>query len=54
MLANILFCLALAVGIWITSIIACKMIRGEPIYWWHFVLFAINWTAVITNCIDIW
>lgn len=54
MLTTILFCLALAIGIWSTAIIICKMIRGEAIYGWHFTLFSVSLTAVITHCINIW
>ena len=53
MLATILFCLALAAGIWSTSLIICKMIYKEAIRWWLFILFSINWTVVVMYCIDI-
>lgn len=54
MLFTILFCLALAVSLWIWPIIIFRFIRGETIYAWQFIVQAISLTAVITHIIGIW
>lgn len=54
MLSTILFCLAIAVSLWIWPIIILRFIRGEVIFPWQFILQAISLTAVITHIIGIW
>ena len=54
MLFTILFCLALAVSLWIWPIVIFRFIRGETIYAWQFIVQAISLTAVITHIIGIW
>lgn len=51
---SILFFIALAVLLWVASIIIIKTIFRESIRWWLFVLFAINGATVITYIMHIW
>lgn len=54
MLTTILFVLALAASIWITALIIFRAFYKLNICAWHFILFALSWTATITHFINIW
>lgn len=54
MSTSILFFIALAVLLWIASIIIAKTIFREDIRWWQFILFAISGAAVIAYIMHIW
>ena len=54
MLTTILFVLALATSIWITALMIARVLYNERIFAWHFIFFALSWTAIITHFIDIW
>ena len=54
MSTTILFILALAISIWITALMIFRAFYKESICAWHFILFALSWTALITHFIDIW
>lgn len=54
MLTTILFVLALAASIWITALMIVKVLYKASICVWHFIFFALSWTAIITHFIDIW
>lgn len=54
MLSAILFCLAIAVTLWIWPIIILRFIRGDSIPLWQLIVQAISLTAVITRIIGIW
>lgn len=54
MLTAILFCIALTILLWATSIIIAKLVRGESIACLHFASFSISGMAVITYIIHVW
>lgn len=54
MSTSILFLIALAVMLWAAVIIIAKLIFGEAIRWWIFILFAISGSTVITYIMHIW
>ena len=51
---NIILIVAFAVGIWITSLIVCRMIRKYSIGKWQFIIMAIAWTIIITYYLGLW
>lgn len=54
MLSTILFCLALAVSLWISLVIIARFMNEQYIYAWQFIVHSISLTAVITHFIGIW
>ena len=54
MLTTILFVLALAVSIWVTVLMIFRAFYQLSIYAWHFILFTLSWTALVTHFINIW
>lgn len=54
MLTTIIFYIALTVLLWAASIIIAKLIFGEAIRWWMFILFAISGSTVITYIMHTW
>ncbi len=54
MLTTILFILTLATSIWVTALMIFRAFYQLSICAWHFILFALSWTALITHFIDIW
>lgn len=53
MLTTILFCLSLALSLWLTVLIIVRTIYKEKMMW-QFIAFAISWTLVITHFMNIW
>lgn len=51
---NIILIMAIAVGIWTTSLIVCLMISKQGVSKWHFIVMAIAWTAVISHYLGLW
>lgn len=51
---NIILIMAIAVGIWITSLIVCLMISKQNVSKWHFIIMAIAWTTVISHYLGLW
>lgn len=51
---NIILIVAIAVGIWVTSLIVCRMIRKFSVGTWQFIVMAIAWTTVITHYLGLW
>lgn len=51
---NIILIVAIAMGLWVTSLIVCRMISKQSIRAWAFITMAISWTIVITYYLGLW
>lgn len=51
---NIILIVAIAIGLWVTSLIVCRMISKQSIKAWAFITMAIAWTTVISHYLGLW
>ena len=51
---SFLYALAIFISVWGVSLNVAKLIRGESLPFWNFVIMSAGITAVITKCIGLW